>query len=89
VKIGCVKELEHHVNSSFWQCTFADHNRSPGFNPLFSEMSVTAGVKWALPATPSSPFSDTAATMGVFRRLLLERLHHAERLSDTFMRNLL
>lgn len=52
-------------------------------------MSVTAGVKWALPATPSSPFSDTAATMGVFRRLLLERLHHAERLSDTFMRNLL
>jgi hypothetical protein len=35
------------------------------------------------------PSLDTAAVMGVFRRLLLQRLHQAERLSESFMRNLL
>jgi len=35
------------------------------------------------------PVPDTAAVMEVFRRLFLERLHRAERLSETFMRNLL
>jgi hypothetical protein len=32
---------------------------------------------------------DTTAVMEVFRRLLLERLHQAQRLSETFMHNLL
>jgi hypothetical protein len=35
------------------------------------------------------PAPDTAAVMEVFRRLFLERLHRAERLSETFMHNLL
>jgi hypothetical protein len=35
------------------------------------------------------PSLDTAAVMQVFRRLLLQRLHQAERLSDSFMHNLL
>jgi hypothetical protein len=35
------------------------------------------------------PSLDTAAVMEVFRRLLLLRLHQAERLSESFMRNLL
>jgi hypothetical protein len=35
------------------------------------------------------PSLDTAVVMEVFRRLLLRRLHQAERLSESFMRNLL
>ena len=35
------------------------------------------------------PVPDPAAVMEVFRRLFLNRLHRAERLSETFMRNLL
>jgi hypothetical protein len=35
------------------------------------------------------PSLDTAAVMEVFRSLLLQRLHQAERLSESFMRNLL
>ena len=35
------------------------------------------------------PVPDPAAVMEVFRRLFLERLHRAERLSETFMHNLL
>ena len=35
------------------------------------------------------PAPDPTAVMEVFRRLLLERLHRAERLSETFMLNLL
>ena len=35
------------------------------------------------------PALDTAAVMEVFRRLLLERLHQTERLSENFMHNLL
>ncbi len=35
------------------------------------------------------PDPDPAAVMEVFRRLFLERLHRAERLSETFMHNLL
>jgi len=35
------------------------------------------------------PSLDTSAVMEVFRRLLLKRLHQAERLSESFMQNLL
>jgi len=35
------------------------------------------------------PSLDPSAVMQLFRRLLLERLHQAERLSEAFMRNLL
>ena len=35
------------------------------------------------------PSLDTAAVMELFRRLLLRRLHQAERLSESFMQNLL
>jgi len=35
------------------------------------------------------PAPDPAAVMEVFRRLFLERLHRAERLSESFMHNLL
>ena len=35
------------------------------------------------------PVPDPAAVMELFRRLLVERLHRAERLSESFMQNLL
>jgi hypothetical protein len=73
---GCVVSLQ----------TFGAYgaNLNPHAHALVSEgVSSVQGEFLPLPTL------DTVAVMEVFRRLLLERLHRAERLSENFMRNLL
>jgi hypothetical protein len=76
VRPGCVVSLQ----------TFGAYGAN--FNP-HAHAPVSDGVFSAEGEFLPLPSLDTAAVMEVFRRLLLERLHQAERLSENFMRNLL
>jgi hypothetical protein len=73
---GCVVSLQ----------TFGAYGAN--FNP-HAHALVSDGVISAEGEFLPLPAFDTTAVMEVFRRLLLERLHQAERLSENFMRNLL
>ena len=76
VRPGCVVSLQ----------TFGAYGAN--FNP-HAHALVSDGVFSAEGQFLPLPALDTAAVMEVFRRLLLKRLHEAERLSEDFMRNLL
>ena len=58
------------------------------FNP-HAHTLVTDGVFSAEGEFLPAPARDPAAVMQVFRRLLFPRLHQAELLSESFVRNLL
>jgi hypothetical protein len=76
VRPGCVVSLQ----------TFGAYggNWNPHAHAIVSDGVFTAeGEFLPLPAL------DTSVVMQVFRRMLLQRLHQAERLSETFMNNLL
>ena len=76
VRPGCVVSLQ----------TFGAYGAN--FNP-HAHALVSDGVFSTEGEFLPHPALDTAAVMEVFRRLLLKRLHDAERLSEDFMRNLL
>ena len=76
VRPGCVVSLQTHGAYG------------ANFNP-HAHALVTDGVFSAEGEFLPLAALDSAAVMEVFRRLLLERLHQAERLSESFMRNLL
>jgi hypothetical protein len=76
VRPGCVLSLQ----------TYGAYgaNFNPHCHGLVTEGAFSPGGEF-LPL----PSLDTSAVMQVFRRLLLVRLHQAERLSESFMHNLL
>ena len=76
VRPGCVISLQTY---GAYGANFNPHAHALVSNGVFSE----EGEFLPLPSL------DTAVVMEVFRRLLLRRLHQAERLSESFMRNLL
>ena len=76
VRPGCVVSLQTH---GAYGANFNPHAHALVSDGMFSP----EGEFLPLPSL------DTAAVMQVFRRLLLLRLHQAERLSETFMHNLL
>jgi len=76
VRPGCVVSLQ----------TFGAYGAN--FNP-HAHALVSDGVFSAEGEFLPLPALDTAAVMEVFRRLLLLRLHQAERLAESFMHNLL
>ena len=76
VRPGCITSLQ----------TFGAYGAN--FNP-HAHALVSDGVFSPDGEFLPVPAPDPAAVMEVFRRLLLERLRRAERLSETFMRNLL
>jgi len=76
VRPGCVVSLQTHGAYGA--------NFNPHAHALVSDGVFTRQGEF-LPL----PSLDAAAVMEVFRRLLLARLHQAERLSESFMRNLL
>jgi len=76
VRPGCVVSLQ----------TFGAYGAN--FNP-HAHALVSDGVFTPEGEFLQAPGVDPAAVMEVFRRLFLLRLHQSERLSETFMRNLL
>ena len=76
VRPGCVFSLQ----------TFGAYGAN--FNPHCHGL-VTDGANSADGQFPPLPSLDASAVMEVFRRMLLLRLHKAERLSESFMQNLL
>jgi hypothetical protein len=76
VRPGCVISLQ----------TFGAYGAN--FNP-HAHALVSDGVFTPDREFRPLPAPDPVAVMEVFRRLFLERLHRAERLSETFMLNLL